>query len=95
MFSIGTKMANTSIISATVLDSKGEPVADARAYFIDGPVPLADVATLTDDSGNFSLTAPAAGTYQIECSAEGFATATVTISVSNGQDVQVEIRLGK
>jgi hypothetical protein len=87
--------SNQSIISATVLDFKGQPVADARAYFIDGPVPLPDIATLTDDGGKFSLTAPAAGTYQIECSAEGFANAIVTVNVSNGQDVRVEIRLGK
>jgi len=87
-------MTNTqSIISGTVLDPDGQPAAEARVYFIDGPVPLPDIAGLTDHSGEFTLTAPAPGTYKIGCSADGFASTTVTVNITTGQNVQVEIQL--
>jgi hypothetical protein len=96
IFSQDIKMAkNQSMISGTVCDPKGQPVAEARVYFIEAPVSLPDVAALTDDSGKFSLTAPAAGTYRIGCSADGFAPITITVKVTNNQDVQVEIKLKK
>lgn len=83
------------IISGIVRDSKGQPVGDARVYFIGGPVPLPDVAVLTDKTGRFTLSAPTTGAYTIQCAAEGFATATVTVNVTSTQDMQVVIRLKK
>jgi len=92
---LGTIMSNKpSIISGLVLNPKEQPVADARVYFVDGPVLLPDVAILTNSNGRFSLTAPAAGTYQIGCTVEGFTPTTVTVNVTSGQqDTQVQIRL--
>ena len=84
---------NPSIISGTVLDPDRQPVADARVYFIEGPVPLPDLAILTDRNGEFTLTAPAAGTYKIGCTANGFEPTSVTVNVKRGQDVQVDIVL--
>lgn len=84
---------NQSIISGTVRDPEGQPAAEARVYFKDGPGPLPEVAALTDGGGQFSLSAPAAGTYQIGCMADGFLPATVTVKVTRGQDAQVEIKL--
>ena len=81
------------VISGIVRDPNGRPVADPRIYFIGGPVPLPDIAALTDAAGAFSLTAPTAGTYQIGCTAEGFAPAEITVAISRGRDVQVEIWL--
>lgn len=82
-----------SVISGTVRDPQRQPVMDARAYFVDGPVPLPDIAVLTDSNGKFSLTAPVPGTYHIGCTADGFASTTTTVSVKSGQDVQIEIEL--
>ena len=84
---------NPSVISGTVLDPDGRPVSDARVYFIEGPVPLPDIAILTDRNGEFILTAPAAGTYTIGCTANGFESTSVTVNVKRGQDVQIEIKL--
>jgi Carboxypeptidase regulatory-like domain len=53
------------LIVGTVVDARGEPVAGARVYFIEGPVPLPDIAAVTDSEGRFTLTAPAAGTYTV------------------------------
>ena len=85
---------NQSIISGTVLDPDRRPVADARVYFIEGPVPLPDVAVLTDHNGEFTLTAPAPGTYQIGCAANGFEPVSATVHVERGQEAKVEILLG-
>jgi len=49
-------VAKQSVISGIVRDPNGRPVADARIYFIGGPVPLPDIAALTDAAGAFSLT---------------------------------------
>jgi carboxypeptidase family protein len=97
---IGIKMANNqsnhqSIISGMVLDPNRQPVTEARVYFIDGPVSLPDIAVLTDRNGEFTLTAPAPGTYKIGCSADGFASTTLAVNITTGQNVQVEIQLSR
>lgn len=86
---------NQSVISGIVSDPKGQPVEMARVYFMDGPVPLPDIAALTGSGGEFSLSAPATGTYHIGCTAEGFASTIVTVNVTGGQDLQVNIQLRK
>lgn len=82
-----------NVISGIVRDPQGQPVAEARVYFIGGPVPLPDIAALTDSGGAFSLSAPAPGTYHIECAVEGFAPTVATVAVTEGQEVQAEIWL--
>jgi len=82
-----------SVIHGRVYDPKGEPVVEARVYFMEGPVSLPDLAVLTDGNGEFSLSAPTAGTYQIGCAAYGFVSTTVTVHITSGQDAQIEIRM--
>ena len=82
-----------SVISGIVRDPLGSPVAQARVYFTDGPVPLPDIAALTDSDGAFSLSAPSVGTYTIECVAEGFTSTAVTVTLAGSQKIQTEIRL--
>jgi Carboxypeptidase regulatory-like domain len=82
-----------ALISGVIRDPDGEPVGEARVYFKDGPVPLPDVAALTDSRGAFTLPAPAAGAYKIECSADGFKPKTVTVKVAAGKNVKLDIRL--
>jgi hypothetical protein len=53
------------------MDEEGNPVAEASVYFVEGPVPLPDIAALTDSSGRFALSAPVSGTYQLEVASEG------------------------
>ena len=83
-----------SVISGRVLSADGQPVAGARVFFVSSPVPVPDVALLTDGTGRFSLTAPVPGAYRIGCSSDEFGSATITVDVSEGQNVEVEIRLG-
>jgi Carboxypeptidase regulatory-like domain len=83
-----------SVISGRVLSADGQPVAGARVSFVSSPVPVPDVALLTDGTGRFSLTAPVPGAYRIGCSSDEFGNATITVDVPEGQNVEVEIRLG-
>lgn len=86
-------MADQSVISGIVRDSAGRPVAQARVYFTDGPVPFPDIAVLTDSAGAFSLAAPAPGSYRIECQAEGFQPVATTVTVTGGRPLFQEFRL--
>jgi hypothetical protein len=83
-----------SVISGQALSAGGQPVAGARVFFIGSPVPVPDVALLTDAAGRFSLTAPAPGAYRIGCNSDKFGSAAITVNVPEGQNVEVEIRVG-
>lgn len=88
-----TVSRNPRIISGMVRDSKGQPVVDARVYFIDGPVAVPDIAVLTDMTGRFSLSAPTAGMYTLQCTADGFVAASVTVDITSGHHAHVDIQL--
>lgn len=76
-----------------IRDRNGQPVPNARVYFVDGPVPVADVAALTARDGSFSVGAPVAGTYTLECSAEDLAPAQVVVTVGGGETGRVDLSL--
>ena len=82
-----------NVISGVVRDSHGNPIAQARVYFTNGPVPLPDIAALTNKDGAFSLSAPVAGSYTIACAAEGFSPTVVTAAVADNKETHLEIRL--
>ena len=63
--------APLAVISGVVLDSAGNPLADARVYFVEGPGPLPDIAALTDAQGRFQLSAPGSGLYVVAVAADG------------------------
>lgn len=89
-------MSNSpNIIYGVVSDNSGLPIAGARIYFIDSPVALPDIAVLSDDNGQFSLSVPAAGNYQIGCAADGFSSSTATINVASGLEAHINIKLKK
>ncbi len=88
-------MNNQTMISGTVLDPHRQPVSDAQIYFIEGPVPLPDVALLTDSKGRFTLGAPAPGMYTLGCHADGFVSTSIAVNVKRGQENQVTIQLKK
>ena len=76
-----------------VTDGLGNPVGNARVYVTDAPGPMPDVAALTDGDGTFAMPAPVAGDYTIECSAEGSAATSVTVSVGHGEPATADIAL--
>jgi hypothetical protein len=87
---------NPSTIAGVVVDARGNPVEEARVYFVEGPLPLPDIAALTDSSGRFALSAPVPGIYLIGVASEGFAglvQETTTVEVREERSIDLEVRL--
>ena len=80
-------------ILGTVAGPDGARIAEAAVYFLEGPVPLPDIAQLTDAEGGFQLTAPTPGLYRIGVRASGFEPAEVTVETRGEPEVAVEIVL--
>jgi hypothetical protein len=83
----------TNIISGVVKDNNGNAISGARVSFISGPVPLPDIAALTDINGTFVLSAPVPGDYVIEVVSEGFIIKKVKIAIESNQEKRIEINL--
>jgi hypothetical protein len=69
------------------------PVSEARVFFVAAPVPLPDIAALTDDEGRFTLYAPAPGTYEVACHADGFDPVSLSVDVGAEEGVHVDFEL--
>jgi hypothetical protein len=82
-----------SLIRGVVRDPAGSPIPEARAYFVGGPEPFPDIAALTDEGGEFTLSAPAPGAYRIECAAGGFSSRLFAVDVGEDEETRLEIRL--
>jgi protocatechuate 3,4-dioxygenase beta subunit len=82
-----------SVISGVVLSPDGKPVSNARVYFTAGPVPLPEIAAVTDNSGAFTLTAPAPGEYVIESAADEFGARSSKVKVKGGEQVRLDLKL--
>jgi hypothetical protein len=87
---------NPPVIAGMIVDAEDNPIEGARVYFVEGPVPLPDIAALTDESGHFALSVPVSGTYQLGVASEGSAglvQETSTIEVGEEQVIDLEIQL--
>jgi hypothetical protein len=82
-----------AVISGIVRGPNGQPVPNARIAFADAPVPVPDIAALTDDHGMFALLAPAPGRYVIGCYADGYTPAGAAVEIINSQPARIELQL--
>lgn len=82
-----------SVISGVVRGPDGTPIPNARVYFTSGPVPLPEIAAMTDSSGEFSLTAPAPGEYVIEAVTDEFGPRSSTAKVKANKPVRLDLSL--
>jgi hypothetical protein len=80
-------------ISGRVLDASERPIPMARIYFISGPTALPDVAALTNEDGQFTLSAPCGGNYEISITADDFVSTTLRVTLKQGEQAAVVIRL--
>lgn len=53
------------IIQGVVADPSGQPVPGAVVMLAAAPVPVPDIAALTDVEGRFSITVPVQGAYRL------------------------------
>jgi hypothetical protein len=79
-------------ISGVVRDAAGRPAAQARVYFLRGPVALPDTALLTGRDGRFALSAPQPGAYDVGCSSDAHGSASARVTVGNA-DVTLDLQL--
>jgi hypothetical protein len=85
--------AQPIIVAGVVRGPAGEQVPEARVFIARGPVPVPDIAALTDAEGRFTLSLPVRGSYEVACVAEGYAPSSTTIEVADDRDLRVELRL--
>jgi hypothetical protein len=81
------------IVAGVVHGSAGEPVPQARVFVARSPVPVPDIAALTDTEGRFTVSLPAAGVYELACAAEGYQPASATIELTGERESRLELRL--
>jgi hypothetical protein len=80
-------------VVGTVLDRDGHPAARATVMWLQGPVPLPDVALLTGADGSFVMSAPVAGQYALGCRRDPDGAVKVDVTVGP-QGARVNVRLG-
>jgi Carboxypeptidase regulatory-like domain len=85
--------AKPIVVAGVVRGPRGEQLTQARVFIARGPVPVPDIAALTDADGRFILSLPAPGTYELACVAEGYAPSSATIEVADQQELGLELRL--
>jgi hypothetical protein len=84
---------NPTLVTGVVVDAGGNPIKDARAYFLQGPVPVPDIAALTDRDGRFTLSAPVPGTYELQVAAEDFSPTTKVLNLTGESRLDIAVRL--
>jgi hypothetical protein len=80
-------------VNVVIVDSSGSPVPGVTVTVSD-PVTGLQQTAVTGPTGQISVLGLAPGTYHVEASLAGFATAEQTVSLSPGQARRVEIVLG-
>ena len=85
--------AEPIVVAGVVRGPGGEQLPLARVFIARGPVPVPDVAALTDAEGRFTLSLPATGSYEVACVAEGYAPSSAIVEVADQQELRLELRL--
>lgn len=73
------------LIRGTVSSADGQAIAEARVFFAAAPVPMPDIAALTDDNGVFVVRAPRPGRYELTIVADGFTPTEAAFPVEDSQ----------
>jgi hypothetical protein len=80
------------LIHGVITDERDVPIEWASVLFVEAPVELPDIAAITDDRGEFTVSVPAPGRYRLRCQAVDHQPATVTVDVTD-HDVSISCRL--
>jgi len=80
-------------IRGQVRSAAGQPLAEARVYYLDSPVAMPDIAALANANGEFELSTPAAGSYTIGAALEGYSSASVTVEAGAQERAEIDIIL--
>ena len=75
-------MSKGSLLRLTVIDEAGHPVENARLMLQSAPVPVPEIAALSNSQGEASIFLPASGRYELGCYSDHHKQATLTINFS-------------
>jgi protocatechuate 3,4-dioxygenase beta subunit len=81
-----------TIIRGHVVDPQGRPVAEAAVYIVSAPVSMPDIAQLTDDQGQFAMSAPVPGHYTVGVRSDDWGLTQTDVEVSGEEPVDIEVR---
>lgn len=74
------------------MDPQDHPVVEAAVYLVSAPVPMPDIAQLTDEEGRFAFAAPSPGPYTIGVHSDRWGTTQKMIEVSAEEALEVHLR---
>ena len=80
-------------IHGQVLSPHGQPVPEAAVYIVSAPVNMPDIAQLTDDQGQFIISAPVSGKYKIGVRSDTWGLAETVVEVSDESSVTIKVQL--
>lgn len=80
------------LVTVTVRDRHG-PVGGASVALTGGPVPLPDVAALTEADGTFVTGVPVPGRYRIVCTLPDGRSRGVDVDVTTGSGAHVDVEV--
>ncbi|MCC6456063.1 MAG: carboxypeptidase regulatory-like domain-containing protein [Caldilineaceae bacterium] len=83
-----------TIIHGQVVDPQDLPLAQVAIYVISAPVSMPDIAQLTGELGEFTLSAPAPGSYTIGARSEKWGTTQAEVEVQGVEPVAVKMQFG-
>lgn len=82
------------VITGTVTDAEGSPLADIAVSLREAPVPVPDIAALTGQDGSFALAAPSTGRYTVVATGPAGDSAEASVELAAGEataDVRIVI----
>jgi hypothetical protein len=77
--------AAAGVITGTVTDGQGRPLAEVSVSLREAPVPVPDIAALTGPDGSFALGAPSAGHYTVVATDPAGETAQASVELGTGE----------
>lgn len=86
---MNSAQSGPTLVRVIVHSVAGEPLRDARIYCDRAPVPMPDIAALTNEDGQVLLAAPSPGTYRFVVSANGFHNQTLEVTVEDEAEVSI------
>ena len=81
------------IVHGKVIGPNGEPVREASIYFVSAPVNMPDIAQLTDDQGQFTLSLSAKGQYVLGVSSDEWETTQTPIEIHGDEPLDINIHM--
>lgn len=85
--------SDVPVVTGTVTDDAGRPLAEAAVAIAAAPGPVPDIAALTGPDGRFAIPAPEPGDYTLVATAPGERTGRVTVHVSADGPAEAEIQI--